>query len=316
MKTTNNLPRPFKGIIPPMVTPLTDEYHLDLKGLERLVNHILDGGVHGLFILGTTGESTSLSYVIRHELVKRTCEIVDDRVPVLVGITDTAAAESLRLAETAEKEGASAVVAAPPYYFNLGQPELIEYYEFLVERLSLPLFLYNMPSHTKIIIEPDTVRTLSKYEGIVGLKDSSANNAYFNNVMNKMRGRSDFSLFVGPEEIMAEAVLLGAHGGVNGGANMFPELYVKLYEAAEARDITTVRTLHSIVMEISSKLYSLGKFGSSYLKGIKAVLKIMGICNDYMASPLHRFREKEIEEIEANLKGIREIMKTKAGLYT
>ncbi|MBD8488588.1 dihydrodipicolinate synthase family protein [Echinicola sp. CAU 1574] len=308
MKTKHTLPQPFKGIVPPMITPLKDETNLDIPGLERLINHIIEGGVHGLFILGTTGESTSLSYALRHELVARTCEIVDGRVPVLVGITDTAAIESLRLADTAEKKGASAVVAAPPYYFNLGQPELIEYYEYLVERLSLPLFLYNMPSHTKIIIEPDTVKTLSKYKGIVGLKDSSANNAYFNNVMNKMKGRSDFSLFVGPEEIMAETVLLGAHGGVNGGANMFPELYVKLFEAAEKGDVLTVKSLHGIVMEISSKLYSLGNFGSSYLKGIKAALNIMGICSDYMASPLHRFREAEREKIANNLEEIKSKM--------
>ncbi|QDH78245.1 dihydrodipicolinate synthase family protein [Echinicola soli] len=306
MKTIQPLPRPFKGIVPPMITPLVDDNQLDVPGLERLINHIIAGGVHGLFILGTTGESTSLSYEIRHELVKRTCEMVDRRVPVLVGITDTAATESLRLAETAANAGAAAVVAAPPYYFSLGQPELIEYYEYLVERLALPLFLYNMPSHTKIVIEPATVKTLSQYDNIVGLKDSSANNAYFNKVMTKMNDRPDFSLFVGPEEIMAESVLLGAHGGVNGGANMFPKLYVKLFEAAESGDMETVKKLHGIVMQISTKMYSLGQFGSSYLKGIKGALSLLGICSDYMASPLHRFREKEREVLAAQLKDIQQ----------
>ncbi|GGF32982.1 dihydrodipicolinate synthase family protein [Echinicola rosea] len=289
-----------------MITPLANENELDVPGLERLINHIIAGGVHGLFILGTTGESTSLSYEIRHELVKRTCEIVDGRVPVLVGITDTAATESLRLADTAAHSGAAAVVAAPPYYFSLGQPELIEYYEYLVERLPLPLFLYNMPSHTKIVIEPDTVKTLSQYDNIVGLKDSSANNAYFNKVMTKMSDRQDFSLFVGPEEIMAESVLLGAHGGVNGGANMFPALYVELFEAAASGDMETVKKLHGIVMQISTKMYSLGQFGSSYLKGIKGALSLLGICSDYMASPLHRFREKEREVLAAQLKQIQQ----------
>ncbi|MDN3669338.1 dihydrodipicolinate synthase family protein [Echinicola jeungdonensis] len=305
MKTIPSLPKPFKGIVPPMITPLLDDDTLDVEGLERLINHIIDGGVHGLFILGTTGESTSLSYKIRHELVERTCEIVDGRVPVLVGITDTAATESLRLANTAAEAGAAAVVAAPPYYFSLGQPELIEYYEYLVERLPLPLFLYNMPSHTKIVIEPDTVKTLSKHEKIVGLKDSSANNAYFNKVLYKMKDRSDFSLFVGPEEIMAETVLLGAHGGVNGGANMFPELYVKLYEAAENGHVETVKALHDQVLEISTRLYALGKFGSSYLKGIKCALSVLGICSDYMASPLHHFRKEEREKIAENLEDIK-----------
>ncbi len=299
----DNMPN-FKGIIPPLVTPLVDEENLDIPGLERLINHVIAGGVHGIFILGTTGESTSLSYKLRHELIKHTCKFVNKRVPVLVGITDTALQESLALAETASKEGASAVVAAPPYYFGLGQPELIEYYEHLAEHLPLPVFLYNMPSHTKINIEPETVHTLSKNPKIIGLKDSSANTAYFNKVAYKMKENENFSLFVGPEEITAEVVLMGASGGVNGGANMFPELYVKLYEAASSGDLETTQELHQQVMEISSKLYTQGKFGSSYLKGLKASLKVLGICNDYMASPLHQFRSKEKEIIAKNLKEI------------
>ncbi len=294
----------FKGIIPPLVTPLTDEETLDISGLERLINHVIQGGVHGIFILGTTGESTSLPYKLRHELIKHTCKFVNKRVPVLVGITDTAIQESLSLAETAANSGASAVVAAPPYYFSLGQPELIEYYEHLADRLSIPMFLYNMPSHTKINIDPETVYTLSKNSNIIGLKDSSANTAYFNKVAYKMQGNKDFSMFVGPEEITAEVVLMGASGGVNGGANMFPELYVQLYEAASTGKLEETKKLHQKIMKISSGLYTQGKFGSSYLKGLKASLKILGICNDYMASPLNRFRSKEREIIAEKLKEI------------
>lgn len=305
MSTTMNKPK-FQGIIPPMITPLLEEDQIDILGLERLLDHMISGGIHGIFILGTTGESTSLSYRLRHELVRLTCKMVNGRLPVLVGITDTAATESIRLANTAKEEGAAAVVAAPPYYFNLGQPELIEYYEYLIRKLPLPLFLYNMPSHTKIIIEPNTVKTLSNYKEIIGLKDSSANNAYFNNLVHKMKDQPDFSLFVGPEEIMAETVLLGADGGVNGGANMFPKLYTKLYEAAKTGDISRVKELHSVVMQISSQLYSLGHYGSSYLKGIKGALSLMGICSDYMASPLHRFRAEDREKLAFNLQRIQE----------
>lgn len=298
----------FRGIIPPMVTPLKDEDNLDLEGLEKLVNHIIAGGVHGLFILGTTGEATSLSYELRHELVKCTCEIVQKRIPVLVGITDTSVAESFRLAETAKVEGAAAVVAAPPFYFSLGQPELIEYYEHLAERLPLPLFLYNMPSHTKINIEPDTVYALSRHQSIIGLKDSSANTAYFNKVMYRMNEKKDFALFVGPEEVMAETVLLGASGGVNGGANMFPHLYVRLFDAAIDGDLELVKDLQQKVMAISTKIYSQGKYGSSYLKGLKSSLKLLGICSDYMASPLHHFEKEEQEKIAHNLEEIKKIL--------
>ena len=104
------LARPLCGIIPPMVTPLLDRDMLDVPGLERLIEHILAGGVHGLFILGTTGETPSLSHRIRHELIERVCVQVRGRVPVLVGITDTSFVESVEIARKAEQVGASALV--------------------------------------------------------------------------------------------------------------------------------------------------------------------------------------------------------------
>jgi len=293
-----------------MVTPLLDNKNLDIEGLERIINHVITGGVHGLFILGTTGESTSLSYKLREELIKRTCTLVDGRVPILVGITDTAPSESIRLAEIAAEEGAHAVVAAPPYYFNMGQPELMDYYQYLADSVKLPLYLYNMPSNTKIVIEPQTVHSLSKHQNIIGLKDSSANNVYFKIVMNLMKERQDFTLLVGPEELLAETILLGSHGGINGGANMFPSLYVQLYEAASTGNLEKVKLLHAHVMTISTKLYKVGEFGSSYLKGLKAAMSLLGICNDFIASPLSKFEKKEKKKIKIALEEIQEMLKS------
>jgi hypothetical protein len=109
------LPRPLRGIVPPMITPLRDRDELDVPGLERLIEHILAGGVHGLFILGTSGEAPSLSYRLRRELVDRVCRQVAGRVPVLVGITDTSFVEALHLARHAAAAGAQAVVTSTPY---------------------------------------------------------------------------------------------------------------------------------------------------------------------------------------------------------
>src|SRR6266478_8353138 len=105
----------YHGIIPPMVTPLRRRDELDVPGLERLLEHILAGGVHGLFVLGTTGEAPSLSYRLRRELIERTCRQVAGRVPVLVGITDTAFVEAVQLSHFAAETGAQALVLAPPY---------------------------------------------------------------------------------------------------------------------------------------------------------------------------------------------------------
>lgn len=284
---------PWRGIIPPMATPLRAADELDHPGLERLVAHILGGGVHGLFILGTTGEGPSLSYRLRRELIRLVCRQVNGRVPVLVGITDTAFAESVSLAEAAAEAGASAVVAAAPYYLPLAQPELLEYLEHLTARLPLPLLLYNMPSCTKAAFEPKTVLAASEIPGIVGIKDSSGRLDYVREVLELLREKPDFAVFMGPEELLAEAMQMGASGGVPGGANLFPELYVGLYEASVAGDSARVAELQKRVMAVSEAIYRVGRHSSSYLKGVKCALSCLGICDDFLAEPFHRFREPE-----------------------
>jgi len=293
---SNVLPAPLRGIVVPMITPLSDRDTLDTKGLERLIEHLLAGSVNALFILGTTGEGPSLSYRLRQEVIKRTCEHVAGRVPVLVGITDTAFAESVNVACKAKEAGAQALVLAHPPYFPAAQPEILQYLEDLAPELPLPLFLYNMPSHTKLVFEPKTVRAAADISGIVGLKDSSANMLYFHQVQMLLKDKPEFTLLVGPEELLAETVLLGGHGGVNGGANMKPQLYVDLYNAAVARDLPKINSLHEKVMEISGKIYCVGAY-SAYLRGLKCALACMGICSDALAEPFHPFEAKERRQI-------------------
>ena len=299
---SNVLPSPLRGIIPPMITPLLDRDTLDVAGLERLIEHILSGGVHGLFILGTTGEAPSLSYRLRYELIERVCEKVNRRVPVLVGITDTCFTESLNTANKAKDAGARAVVLAPPYYFPAGQAELLEYIKHLTPELPLPLFLYNMPSLTKAVFEPQTVRAAAQINGIAGIKDSSGNMVYFHQLQSLLRDYPDFSLLVGREELLAETILLGGHGGVCGGANLIPKLYVDLYNAARSRDLPAIEPLHEKVMQISTTIYSVGRYGSSYLKGLKCTLSCMNICSDFLAEPFHRFRREEHNKIQQYVK--------------
>lgn len=301
MERSTTLARPLTGIIVPMVTPLTNRNELDVTGLEQLIEHILAGGVHGLFILGTTGEAPSLSHVLRQKLIRQTTRIVNARIPVLVGITDTSFIESINIADVSAEAGAAAVVMAPPYYFPAGQPELLEYIEHLVPRLPLPLFLYNAPGFTKLVFEPETVKKAAQIPGVIGVKDSSNNMVYFHQLQSLFEDDPDFSLLVGIEELLGEAVLLGAHGGVTGGANMFPRLYVDLYQAALERKLEAVSQLHAKVTQISSAIYRVGQFSSSYLKGLKCALSCMEICGDFMAEPFHRFRQKEREQIQVCL---------------
>ncbi|MHC4637033.1 MAG: dihydrodipicolinate synthase family protein [Planctomycetota bacterium] len=297
----SKLPVPLRGVIPPMITPLKDYDTLDTAGVEKLVEHILGGGVHGLFILGTTGNAPALSYRLRFELIERVCKLVSGRVPILVGITDTSFSESINVANKAAECGAAGLVLAHPYYLPAAQDQILGYVERLAAKLPLPMFLYNMPSCTKLTFDPGMVKKAADIDGVAGLKDSSANMVYFHKLQTLLRDKPDFSLLVGPEELLGEAVLLGGHGGVCGGANIHPKLYVDLYNAAAAKDIDKVNELHNKVMDISCSLYSVGIYGSSYLQGVKAAVSSLGICSDFMAEPFVAFGAKEKKIIEERL---------------
>lgn len=285
-----------------MVTPLRNRDELDLAGLEKLIEHILAGGVSGLFILGTTGEGPSLSYRLRREHIERVCRQVKKRVPILVGITDTSFIESVNLARHSADVGADAVVLAPPYYLPEAQPELQEYFEHLVPELPLPLYLYNMPPLTKVTIEIETVRRAMENPRIIGLKDSSGDLEYFRQAAALLPIRADWTLLIGPEEKLAASIALGGLGGVSGGANIFPKLYVRLCEAARAGDTARAQELQAQVQRVSNALYRIGKHSSSIIKGIKCALACLGLCDDFMAEPFHRFRAAERALVQSRLK--------------
>lgn len=302
------------GIIPPLVTPLLDRDSLDVAGLERLIERVLSGGVSGLFLLGTTGEGASLSYRLRRELIQRVCRCANGRLPTLVNITDTSFVESVNLARHAADCGAHTVVVAPPYYLPQGQPELQEYLAHLLLELPLPLFLYNMPSLTKVSYEVETLRRLMNEPRIIGLKDSSGNIDYFREVASLLKHRPDWSLLVGPEDLLLEAMAVGSHGGIHGGANLFPKLYVRLYEAARAGDMTRARELHGLAVRVRASLYEIGRHPSSLIKGIKCALDCLGICSDFMAEPFHRFRPEQRAIVEQRLADLAASL-SKLGLY-
>ncbi len=297
--------RKFHGIIPPLVTPLRDRDTLDAEGLQRLVEHVIAGGVHGIFILGTTGEAPSLSYRLRRELIERVCRQVGDRIPVLVGITDTSFIESVDLAKHAAQSGAAAVVLSTPYYFPAGQTELTGYVQNLAPQLPLPLVLYNMPSLTKVWFEYETLQKLATIETIVGIKDSSGDLAYFARLMGLRELRPDWSIMIGPEAKLPEAIRLGGDGAVAGGANVFPQLFVQCYRAAVAGKDADVQRLSDLINELQS-IYDIGKYASRYIKATKCSLSLLGICDDFLAEPFDRFHSPERERVRKIIEPLRQ----------
>ncbi|MEK6796229.1 MAG: dihydrodipicolinate synthase family protein [Spirochaetota bacterium] len=289
----------WHGIFPPLVTPLASADTLDVAGFDRLVEHVIAGGVHGIFLLGTTGEGPSLSAKLKYETVSAGCRAVAKRVPVMVGITDTSSIESLALAAHAAACGADALVVAPPYYLPPGQEELLEYLAHLAPKLPLPLFLYNMPAMTKVHIDVATVVKASAIPNIIGMKDSSGNMIYYHELLTALRGR-DFPLLIGAEELLGESILFGGSGGVPGGANIAPSLHVSMYAAAMAKDTARMLDLQKKMFALR-EIYRVGHYASSGIKGVKCALSIMGICSDFMAEPFHNFRSAEREKVHAIL---------------
>jgi dihydrodipicolinate synthase/N-acetylneuraminate lyase len=302
--TFHELAQPLRGIIVPMVTPLSDCDELDVPGLERLLEHLVSGGVHGLFLIGTCGEGPSLSHRLRRELVERVCSQIDGRLPVLVAITDTSYAESLELAVQAAEAGADAVVLAPPYYYPAEQSELLQYVQRLARQVPLPLVLYNMPSLTKVSFEPQTVRRLMDEKTIVGVKDSSGDLDYFRTVRQIIRERSDWTLLIGPEHLLAESIKLGGDGGISGGANVWPQLFVQIYEAATAGQDEVVAKLVAKA-NCLGRIYQTGRVpASSVIKGLKTALSVLGICNGAVAEPFGPPSSEAVRQIESIVRSL------------
>ena len=287
-----------------MVTPLLDADELDAAGTKNVVNRLIDGGVHGLFILGTTGEGTSLSQRLRIQFVELVSETIAGRVPMLVGITETSMVNALELAEQSYSAGAAAVVTAAPYYLPMTQQDLLHYTLDLATRLPLPLMLYNMPSCTKTAYDIDTVASLAEHPNIIGLKDTSGDLDYFARAAELANSLGDFTLLIGPEEKLAKSIELGGHGGVCGGSHLFPKLYVELYESAARGDTDRANELQEIVQQISDTIYHVTDSGACVLQGVKAGLYELGLCSGVVAPPFATYGIEERAAVREALKKV------------
>ncbi|HZH73978.1 MAG TPA: dihydrodipicolinate synthase family protein [Mariniphaga sp.] len=298
---------PIRGIIPPVVTPLISDNELDEQGLEKLINHLLEGGVHGLFLLGTTGEAPSLRYSLRERFVKKACELVRGRIPVMVGITDASFNGSVEMAHACKEAGADVVVVAPPFYFPITQTEMCRYLEELVPELPLPLLLYNMPSHTKLHMSVETVKH-ARDLGAVGIKDSSGDMLFLYDLIELFKKDPDFAVIAGVELFIPETILQGGHGAIAGGANIFPRLFVEFYNASLQNDKVRIDFLRQIIMKISQTIYNVSTFSSRFTVGIKCALAAMDICSDYVARPLYIDEGVNREIVRHYVEEIKEMM--------
>lgn len=289
----------LSGIIPPLISPLTDRMDLDREGLSKLIEHVIAGGVSGIFLLGSTGEGLSLDRLTRYELIDTALDTVAKRVPVLLNISSSSYLETLNLADYAVKSGADFVVLAAPSYFPMNQDELISYMLKVADHTELPLLLYNAPQYTGKVLEPGTVKILCGHDKIIGIKDSSGQMEYVHHLLD-LKAEMDLKIYIGPEQIFASCLQQGCCGGVNGGANVFPQVYVNLYQVAVGEDQKEVQRILALISRVHDSIYSLHDSPMGIVIGLKYALSVRGICSPTMAMPIYgelsRQQKRSIEE--------------------
>jgi dihydrodipicolinate synthase/N-acetylneuraminate lyase len=271
----------FKGIMVPLVTPLSGPDRLDREGLSALLEHVVAGEVNGVFIIGTTGEGPNLSYRLRHEMIRESARILRGRVPLFAAITDTSLVEAVSLARTAAESGCAAVAFAAPYYFPLDEEELHQYCLKVSAQLPLPGMLYNMPAMSKIGFPVEMVRRLMEEPRLVGIKDSGGDLDYYARLCAVGREREDWTTLIGPEAMLIESVRLGGDGGVNGGANVWPGLFTAAYAAAIEGDPRECAPLQEQIERFGA-IYEAGCGSRRYVATTKHALKCLSLCDDQM----------------------------------
>ncbi|MCM3602756.1 4-hydroxy-tetrahydrodipicolinate synthase [Robertmurraya korlensis] len=260
----------LKGIIPAMLTPLTMEQKVNESVTRQLTNHLIDSGVHGLFILGTNGEFHLLNTEEKLEVARIVIEEANKRVPVIVGTGGHNTEETIDLSKKMEQLGADALSLITPFFIAPTQEEIAVHFEKVAESTSLPVILYNIPARTGVNLEPETVARLAKVPNIVGIKDSSGS---FANIENYIHATTDedFSVIAGTDSLILQTLQAGGTGAVAATANMVPDVVVAIYnnwlegniEAAEEnqkkleplRDTFKYGTLPSVLKK-AVELYS------------------------------------------------------------
>lgn len=285
----------LQGVLPPMVTPLDADERLDEAGLERQIERLLAGGVHGIYLLGSTGEGPALRDTERRRTIEAATRIVRGRVPLVVGCMASSTARAIDNIRMAEAAGANAVAVTPPHYYPLsGHTEMLEHYRRCAAT-GLPMVIYNIPSTTKVMLAPDTVMAIRALPRVIGIKDSSGD---FSHLLRILALRGDdpaFRVLVGALPISGAALMMGADGMVPGPANLDPSLMVELYERGRAGDLAGVRALQPRVQALMRVL----EFGPG-ISCLKTALELMGVCAAHVTAPFPRLGERE----RAGLAGI------------
>ncbi|MEU5836831.1 dihydrodipicolinate synthase family protein [Streptomyces diacarni] len=299
----------FTGVIPPVVTPLTEQGAVDTASLERLVGHLIEGGVSGLFALGSSGETAYLTHEQQETVLETVIGAAAGQVPVLAGAIETATRRVVERARVAEKAGAAGIVATAPFYTRTHAGELAPHFRAVASAIGVPLFAYDVPVcvHTKLA--PGLLLQLAAEGVLAGVKDSSGDDVSFRKLLLGARALGDrgaFSVLTGHEVVVDGMLLAGADGVVPGLGNVDPRGYVRLCEAARRGDWAGARAeqdrlaaLFALVDAVEPGTAS-GTTGG--LGGFKTALALLGLIDTPVVStPMRPHTPAETARVRACL---------------
>lgn len=296
----------IRGVMVPILTPLNADESVDIASLRRLVNYLLDNGVHGIWASGTTGEFASLP---DRECIVSMETVVDEvagRVPIIGNVSGASTRLSLDKALAVQESGLDGIAATPPYYYPNSQDELLDHYRYLRDRAGLPLWVYNIPQTVKTAVAPGTISKLAGEDVVVGVKDSSGAGEWLAelNVLCD-QGGVELYRFLGTMFRVTSSGATGAHGVIPGIANLVPAIASRGWEAGERGDVETVRECEQ-GLALARKVPGLAKGGSqnaATLASMKSALKLMGVIDhDTVTRPLRPLSDDEKGQLRPILK--------------
>lgn len=273
---------PLSGVVPPVCTPLTPDLEVDTGSLTRLVDHLLDGGVDGLFVLGSTSEVAFLPDADRGIVLDTVLGHVAGQVPVLAGVIDMTTPRVLDHARVAVEAGAYGLVVTAPFYTRTHPNEILLHFRTVADRTGTPVYAYDLPVSVHQKLGPELLLELAAEGTLAGVKDSSGDDGGLRDVILRRRDQdlNAFAVFTGSELTVDSALWMGADGVVPGLGNVDPHGYVRLYQAAARGDWVSARQeqerLFRLFRLVNAGGPRMGR-GSSALGAFKAALHLRGI---------------------------------------
>jgi dihydrodipicolinate synthase/N-acetylneuraminate lyase len=274
----------YTGVIVPAVTPLTEKLQLDELAVEKIFASFYKHSISP-FILGTTGESASLSLQQKKDYVLAAGENKKMGSLLYAGIGSNVLAESIEFAAYCSLHAVDVVVATLPSYYALTEKQILQYFTTLANNISLPLFIYNIPATTHMSIPLTVIDELSNHKNIVGLKDSERSEERMNESLRLWKDRKDFHYILGWAAKSADALLLGADGLVPSTGNLYPEIYADMLKAFKQGDKEKLFAMQKLSDDYGALYQSNRTLGES-LHALKLLMKEKELCEKYVMPPL------------------------------